>query len=172
MLERPPSRDRIYLLQGLRERLRGSDHGSLCKLVFDLKLDQDEWTNKTSEPGPEAEYQSCLLVEMLKGSDLTVEVSRRWMDICGTDVLEALRNPPRESCLQVFIWDIPEVELISPRLVDAFGLQLRISPQFFRTLYLLVTRQHAEEGQHETELRPLRSDFVVISNAVFFIGRN
>ena len=149
-----------------------NDDGSLFKLLYDLELNLDDWTKRTPDSGPQAEYQSCLLLEMLKGSDLAVELSRRWVGICGTEVVEVLRDPPRGACLQVFIWDIPEVELISPRLVDAFGLTLRISPQFFRALFLLVNRQHAKEEEHETELRPLRSDFVVMNNAVVFIGRN
>ena len=146
---------------------KDSDHQSLPNLLFDLKQDLDQSKHRRYS-------QSCLLLEMFKGSDLVVELRRRWVGTCGTEVLETLRDPPREVCAQVFIWQIPEPEFISPRLVDAFGLELEISPQFFKALYLLVKGQPAEEylKGHETELRPLRSDFVVISNAVIFVGRN
>ena len=54
------------------------------------------------------------------------------MGTSGTDVLETLRDPPRDVCVQVFIWHIPSIEEVSPRLVDAFGLGLEFRPPFFQ----------------------------------------
>lgn len=151
---------------------KDSDHQSLWILLLDLEQDLDQSTKRPSEH--RSYSQTCLLLELFKGSDLAVELRRRQVGICGTEVLETLQDPSREVCAQVFIWQISQPEFISPRLVDAFGLELEISPQFFKALYLLVKGQPADEylRGHETELRPLRSDFVVIGNAVIFVSRN
>lgn len=149
-----------------------SHHASLWNLLFDLEQDLDRWRTRPLELEPDS--QSCLLLDIFKGSDLAVELRRRWLGTCGTEVLETLRDPPREVCGQVLVWHISEAEIISPRLTDALGLELEISPQYFQALYLLVKGQPPEDRLrgHETELRPLRSDFVVMSNAIIFIGRN
>lgn len=57
--------------------------------------------------------------------------------------------------------------------MDAFGLGLEIGPPFFKALYLLLKGQPVEEDlfRYEIELHPLRSEFVVIGNAVVTISR-
>lgn len=91
----------------------------------------------------------------------------------STDRLEALRGPAKDVCVQTLIRHIPSNGYISPPPVNAFGLGLGIGPQFFKALYLLAKGQPVEEDvkKHETDLRPLRSDFVVTGNPAVTISR-
>lgn len=116
---------------------------------------------------------ACVMVELFKDADLAVNLRRHWFDASGTDTLEALRGPAKDVYVQTLIWHIPSNSYISPPLVDAFGLGLGTGPQFFKALYLLPKGQPVEEDvkRHETDLSPLRSNFVVIGNAAITISR-
>ncbi len=113
------------------------------------------------------------MFELFKGADLAVNLRASRLDALGLGILQSLQHPPRDVCVQVFIWQVYGTEDISQQLVDAFGLGLGISPQFFKALNLLAKGKPAEEDipTHKTELRPLRSDFIVMGNAAITISR-
>lgn len=143
--------------------------------LYDLEKDLDESVKRyfSQRPDPSLCPSNCFMIDLFKSTDLAVNLRQRWVGSSGTEILEALQNPPRDACVQVFIWHIMRDIGISPPLVDAFGLGLGISPQFFKALYLLLKGKPLEQDltKHEIELRPLRSDFVVIGNAVITISR-
>ncbi len=152
------------------------DRQSLGKLRLDLEQNLDERIQRRL---PFLYQTDCLMLELYKDSNFVLKQRRRRFSVLGTEILEALQDPPRDICVQVFVWQIEKTDDIRPPLVDAFGLGLGINPQFFKALHLLLKRQRTKRQRinelsmrNETELRPLRSDFVVIGNAVITISRH
>ena len=141
----------------------------LEKLLFDLQQDLHASIHRLR---PFIYRPDCLMLELYKDANSTLKQRRRRFDVPDTEILEALQDPLRDICVQVFIWQIGRTDEISPALVDAFGLGLGINPHFFKALYLLLKRNRIKEHpmHDEIEVRPLRSDSIIVGNAVITIS--
>lgn len=99
----------------------------------------------------------CSLVDLSKCADSTISVETS--DYGGTSVadsytalLDTLRNPAPSICLRVLLWLVKKDSPVASELLDICGMDLKIDPQFFRTLINVVDPLQPSRAQQHTAI--------------------
>ena len=139
----------------------------------DLMLLRDLMNEVTS---PDAQ-DTCSILDVLINEGLPPELSLRCHSKSGSEIFNALRQPPMDACVQIVIWRI-HTPARSPRLtmsrwfLDILGLGLRIDPQFFFALIqTLGGLRGSSYPMTAVDTRPLRPSHVVIDHTVATLVR-
>ena len=131
----------------------------------DLMLLRDLMIEVTS---PDAE-DTCSILDVLTNEGLPPELSFRCHCKSGSEIFDALRQPPMDACVQIVIWRIETTTglRLSRWFLDILGLCLRIDPQFFLALFeTLRGLRRSSSFETAVDTRPLRPSHVVIDHTV------
>ena len=74
-----------------------------------------------------------VIYDLSKQENLPVDLSLRRHCHSGTELIQALREPPSNVCLQLVLW-VWDGDLFNQEMTDALVLGLKLDPQFLRDL--------------------------------------
>lgn len=135
----------------------------------DLLEQYRTWPEDSRTPQNDCCADEIVIYDLSKQENIPIDLSlRRYCD-SGTELIQALREPPSNVCLQLVLWFWP-LDSYNQEMTDALVLGLKLDPHFLRDLDLVnYYRPRAPKGFRASQIKDIVGNGIAATISQDFI---